>query len=635
RRLTELYPDLEDRRLTERYTRALAGEISVLSTALHQYLLPFPPTMNEIGLSHMLQTVRIAPLHEGTEVVGTITIIEDVTQRETQASILRRQQELDRLLSSSLAVLLQSNHPADEIAGIFASISPALGLDAYASFLLSADEQTLNFHTSSGFSPKQRDSVSVLRLNPEDQRALHGSIDGLELNIAGHAETLRKGGVRACCSFPLAVGDRTLGLLSFASYEHATIPPADVSVLARIARYVAIALDRSLRERDTVAASRAKDDFLAALSHELRTPLNPVLLVASDAAENADYPAEAREAFKLIEKNALLEARLIDDLLDLTRIEHGKLSLEMQLLDVHATLSDALTTIRADVKERGLTLEVALRAEHFLVTGDAARLQQVFWNILKNAAKFTSGSGVVTVSSAYDETTKTIVIEISDTGIGMDTSEVTRVFGAFAQGDHALRGRSHRFGGLGLGLAISRKLVDLHGGRIEASSAGKDKGSTFTIHLPVVRPISPSAGREGTQSTGRSQPRDALARGKRGRILVVEDHEPTRVALTHLLQRRGFEIASAASATAALREAAQHPFDLVLSDIGLPDSDGFTLMRELRDRHGLKGVALTGYGMEEDLVRSNAAGFFAHLTKPINAKVLDRTLESVFSNPTA
>ncbi|MEO6005665.1 MAG: ATP-binding protein [Opitutus sp.] len=631
RHLNDVYPDIAERRLTERYMQALAGEISVLSTALHKYLLPFRVTVAESSLPHMLQTVRIAPLRQGGEVVGTITIIEDVTQREFQAGILRRQQELDRLLSSSLATLLQATNPADEIPGIFSTISPPLGLDAYVSYLLSADEQMLQLNAASGISAKQREPITTLALSAADRSKLQTDVTSGALNIEILSDALERMGVKSRCSLPLVVGNRVLGMVCFGSYERGAIASADVNILARIARYIAIALDRWMRERHTVAASHAKDDFLAALSHELRTPLNPVLLVASDAAENPEYPEEAREAFRLIEKNALLEARLIDDLLDLTRIEHGKLSLEIQKLDVHGVLSDALTTVRSEVRERGLNLTVNLRAEPRTVMGDAARLQQVFWNIVKNAVKFTPSGGEISVTAVCDELTRTVVIEVTDTGIGMDASEVGRVFGAFSQGDHALRGRSHRFGGLGLGLAISRKLVDLHGGKIEATSAGKDQGSTFTIYLPLA-PTDATV--DGSPSEIGPPPAKAgSAPGFRHdgvRILLVEDHEPTRTALERLLERRGCNVISARTSTAALHEAARHRFDLVLSDIGLPDGDGFALMEQLRERHGLKGIALSGYGMEEDLIRSNAAGFFAHLTKPINAKVLNRTLDSAF-----
>jgi signal transduction histidine kinase len=422
-----------------------------------------------------------------------------------------------------------------------------------------------------------------------------------------------------------------MGMVAFGSYNRAVITPGDLGVLSRIARYVAIALDRVRREQDTVIASRAKDDFLAALSHELRTPLNPVLLVASDAMANPAYPAEAREAFGVIEKNALLEARLIDDLLDLTRIEHGKLGLEIQKLEIHSVLRDAVRTMQAEVKDTNTSIELDLSPLPHYVIGDSGRMQQVFWNILKNAVKFTPGGGKILVTSVSDAQTKMVSIQIADPGIGMDPPELTRIFDAFKQGDHAVRGRSHRFGGLGLGLAISRKLVEMHAGRIEATSAGKGHGSTFIISLPLLS-VEKVAGADVSppKSTlpGVSESRAPF--GMARRILLVEDHAQTRATLNSLLIRRGYEVVAVASAQEAMDAAQKYEFALVLSDIGLPDIDGFVLMRTLRDRHGLKGIALTGYGMEEDLARSNDAGFVTHLTKPISVSVLDRALEQVF-----
>jgi signal transduction histidine kinase len=630
--LGELYPELEGRRLLERYRRALAGEVNVLSTALHKYLLPLAATDPGIGHANMLQTVRIAPLHEEDTVVGTVTVIEDVTQREVHAAILRRQQELDRLLSIALATLLQTNDPAKEMSLIFAMVSPVLGLDTYMTYALDRDGKGLRLGESGGLSRKHRELLSSIPFLPVEAQAPGEPLASRQLDIEAHVHVLRELGLGAHCSLPLVVGDRVLGLLSFASYLESAFPVGDVAVLERIARYVAVAMDRTLREREMVAALRAKDDFLAALSHELRTPLNPVLLVASDSAGNFSFSSEAREAFRLIEKNAVLESRLIDDLLDLTRIEHGKLSLEMEFLDLHDVLKDALANVRPDIDDQHVLLHVKLESDTHSVIGDSSRLQQVFWNVLKNAVKFSPHAGQIWVTSAYDRPSNTIVVRIRDTGIGMDEKEIGRVFKAFAQGDHATHGRSHRFGGMGLGLAISRKIIELHSGRIEATSEGKNRGSTFVISLPAAE-VDPNAGAlpvnaaelEESGATAKRAP------GAANKILLVEDHEPTRVSLTRILRRRGYEVVAVASATDALREASIHKVDVVLCDIGLPDSDGFSLMQSLREQYGLKGIALTGYGMEEDIVKSGKAGFFTHLTKPIRTKVLDAALERVLA----
>jgi signal transduction histidine kinase/CheY-like chemotaxis protein/PAS domain-containing protein len=633
RPLTEIYPDLGEPRL-KRFLSALTGEISVLSAALHQHLLPLPLVTRETEVTHMLQTARISPLVEEGEIVGTIAIVEDVTQREVQAGILHRQQELDRLLSEALSILMRSEDPARDVADVFPLLLPALGLDVYLSYLMGASRKTLHLNVAGGVTPAQREGLATVAVAADDFAPHPGSESILAGTIRLHEASLAAIGLKSTYCFPLSIGQRMIGLVSFGSYEEKRLPPGDEMVLSRVAQYVAIALDRSMRERDILAASRAKDDFLAALSHELRTPLNPVLLLASDCAGNRDYPQEAREAFRVIEKNALLEARLIDDLLDLTRIEHGKTSLERQRVDLHSVLADALVTIRAESGARDREIQVELQAQPSVVQGDAARLQQVFWNLLKNAIKFTPAGGCIRVLSNHDPDLQEIAIQISDTGIGLSPDEVERIFGAFVQGEHAASGRGHRFGGLGLGLAISRKLVELHGGRIRAASDGRNRGATFTVTLPTA---SPALSREAPfLSFTETRPPMEASKGAnepvRQRLLLVEDHEPTRVPLARLLERRGFGVCAVGSATEALAEADRQLFDLVLSDIGLPDGDGFSLMKELRDLHHLKGIALTGYGTEDDIARGREVGFVAHLTKPIGIVELDRTLASAFSH---
>lgn len=248
------------------------------------------------------------------------------------------------------------------------------------------------------------------------------------------------------------------------------------------------------RARDAaLAASRAKDEFLATLSHELRTPLNPVLLVASDAAADESLSAEVREMFQGIVKNVQLEARLIDDLLDLTRITRGKLALDLHPLDVHTVLTDALGAVAGEARRKGIELRLELRAVETTVAADSVRLQQVFWNILNNAIKFTPPGGHVSVTTI--STGEEIKIALADTGLGLTADEIARIFKPFTQGDHASGNRSSPFGGLGIGLAISRLLVERHGGHISATSPGRSQGATFTIVLPLVASASrPSPG---------------------------------------------------------------------------------------------------------------------------------------------
>lgn len=371
----------------------------------------------------------------------------------------------------------------------------------------------------------------------------------------------------------------------------------------------------------TVAGSRAKDDFLAALSHELRTPLSPALLLASEAAANPDLPPQVRADFEAIRKCVELEARLIDDMLDITRISYGKLKLQLQPAGVHAILRDAISTVRAEIERKKIALTLKWKAKKEIVLGDAARLQQVFWNVLKNAVKFTPENGIISIDT---ETVRSqLVIKITDTGIGMSAEEIGRIFESFSQGAHT------GFGGLGLGLTISRKLVELHNGSIRASSDGQGHGATFIVELPLAR-------KQGKLPlTAKTMPPVQLALPALQKaapsvsILLVEDHEPTRAALAHLLLRRHYQVQTAASLFEARALADKQNFDLLISDLGLPDGSGCDLMREFQTQHPMKGIALTGYGTEGDIARSNNAGFIAHLTKPVDVESLENTLARV------
>jgi signal transduction histidine kinase len=377
------------------------------------------------------------------------------------------------------------------------------------------------------------------------------------------------------------------------------------------------ALRRS--EAQAMAASRAKDDFLAALSHELRTPLNPVLLLASEAAARPTLDPEVRETFQTIATNVALEARLIDDMLDLTRITHGKLVLEMRPVDIDVILRHALSLAGAEIEKKEIRLSVRLEASRHVVEGDEVRLKQIFWNVIENAAKFTPPGGEITVETAELPEGDALVIRVTDNGIGMTEGELSRIFEAFSQGDHARQGGNHRFGGMGLGLAISQVMAKRHQGLISASSPGRNKGTTFTIQLPL-------APNQAVPEGDRKKPAPREKRGRSCRILLVEDHKSTSAALSNLLTRRAHRVVAAATLAEARAAAEREDFDILISDIGLPDGNGYELMSELGNRNGLVGIALSGYGMPMDVSRSQAAGFVTHLVKPVSIEMLDNAL---------
>jgi CheY-like chemotaxis protein len=350
----------------------------------------------------------------------------------------------------------------------------------------------------------------------------------------------------------------------------------------------------------------------------LRTPLTPVLLCATALEQEPGIEPELRRQFGMMRRNVELEARLIDDLLDLTKIAHGKLRLvKSELVDVHSLLLHTKQIVGNEAPEKAIHLEFDLIASEHHVGGDAARLHQVFWNLIKNAIKFTPAGGRVTVRTGNPAPGQ-IAITVDDTGIGIDAPTLPIIFRAFEQGEAR---ELQPLGGLGLGLSISKAIVELHGGTINAESAGLGFGATFTIELATVLPF-PTAQIAEPKPHSRTKPHHF-------RLLVVEDHEPTRAVLARLLRRNGHDVLTACTMKGGLLLASTHSFDLIISDLGLPDGSGVDLMRQLAKTHGLRGIALSGYGMPEDRLKTQQAGFLAHLVKPINFDQLHRVLEGI------
>jgi PAS domain S-box-containing protein len=362
-------------------------------------------------------------------------------------------------------------------------------------------------------------------------------------------------------------------------------------------------------------ANQAKDDFLASLSHELRTPLMPAMLAASYLAEHQGLSPEFREEVETILRNVRLEAQLIDDLLDVTRITRGKIEVHHEVADVHRLVQNALEIVRNDISKKQIALAIDLAAAHHVIWADPVRIQQVFWNVMNNAVKFTPEKGRISIRSQNEG--KQFVFAIKDTGIGIEPEVQARIFEPFHQGERSI---TRRFGGLGLGLTISKTLLDLHGGLISVESKGKNQGTTFRVFLELLlEPIEASA--DGTSRT--------MSASKKLRLLLVDDHSDTRIVLSRLLSKTGHEVVTADSAQSALEILNGHRFDALISDIGLPETSGYELVREAKRRQPLKGIALSGHGMDEDVRRSVDAGFDHHLTKPINFQELESVLEKI------
>jgi len=319
----------------------------------------------------------------------------------------------------------------------------------------------------------------------------------------------------------------------------------------------------------------------------------------------------------IIRRNIELEARLVDDLLDLTRINQGKLEIQSSTINLHETIEHAVEMCRSQTQQKGSELTVSLEATEHYIRGDGARLTQVFWNLILNAAKFTPAEGKILVRT-FNPAPGRVRIEVSDNGIGIEPGMITRIFEPFQQGGTST---TRRYGGLGLGLSVAKGFVLAHGGNITASSPGKDKGSTFTIELATTVP--PAAPKVASDSTKAPEV-------KRLRILLAEDHEDSLAALERLLARWGHEVKTATTVAEAVEVMSTFEADLLLSDIGLPDGTGIDLLEQVRKIREVKAIAMSGYGMEADLKLTKHAGYLDHLIKPISADRLKEAIARLF-----
>ena len=420
---------------------------------------------------------------------------------------------------------------------------------------------------------------------------------------------------------PLTTRGRTIGAISLVSADSGRhYDQTDLTLAEDLAHSIAASVDNARLYREAQEANRLKDEFLAVLSHELRTPLNSMLGWVTLLRTRKFDEAKTSKALETIERNARSQLQMIEELLDVSRIIRGKLQLNLRQVDLISVVETAVDTLRPSAEGKGIKLETVVDLAVGFVSGDADRLQQVVWNLLSNAIKFTPSNGCVEVRlNRVDDKAQ---IQVSDTGIGIAPEFLPYVFERFRQ-ENSSTTRSH--GGLGLGLAIVRNLVELHGGKVSAESAGIDKGATFTVQLPLINSQEiTSRDLKKSTSSGALNSKSLKSKTLKGlRILVVDDEPDAREVMTNVLEEFGAEVTAKDSVRQALEVLELQLPDILVSDIGMPTQDGYSLISQWRLREGTSGkhlpaVALTAYASEQDRERALAAGFDLHIVKPVN-----------------
>ena len=472
---------------------------------------------------------------------------------------------------------------------------------------------------------------------------LHGTLDlGENSSYAHDADHLRVVRALGFCSamvVPLMARDRILGTVSFAcGPSERRFARADLDIAQRLVERAAIAIDnaRLFREADSArreaeAANRTKDEFLATLSHELRTPLSAIAGWVYLLRQGRLDAATATKAYESIERSAQAQTQLVEDLLDVSRIVSGKLRLDLLPISLGNTVMAAADTVRPAARAKHIDFQMDVKPAATPVLGDSQRLQQVVWNLLSNAIKFTSDGGTVRVGVEEDGEIAEVVVK--DNGIGIAPEFLPFVFQRFRQADSTT---TRRYNGLGLGLALVRHLVEMHGGTVQVESEGVGRGTTFRVRLPLVAlpleeapagPIPPGAPAERARTEG-----DATTILEGVRVLLVDDEPDALVVAEEVLARAGAEVRTADSAVMAVAILEQWQPHALVCDIGMPNEDGYALIERIRAGYpgwSAPAIALTAYARDADRMRTAAAGFLAHLTKPVHAETLCEVVRGV------
>jgi PAS domain S-box-containing protein len=587
--------------------------------------------LNATGM-RMPMSISLSPIRDvyGT-VVGSSLIARDISERERSDRALRqRLRQLDVLSQAGQALILGEPDAAPLRRELFERLAAAVGCDLQLDYGVNDASGELVLLSTLGLTTAlaaevaaQPPADTLCGFAAEQRKPL--VVNYLQSSELSQTRWLRASGARCFAGFPLLAQGRLHGVAAFASRKRDELGEGDLGVIRTVCDQVSAMLERvrlveelHANERSLRRADRAKDDFIATLAHELRNPLAPIRnavgIMRHGEQATAQQLAWCRD---IIERQVAQMTRLLEDLLDVSRVTRNKIELRRERIDLMRAVEQALEASGPLIESRQQRLALELVSEPIILYGDLTRLTQVFSNLLNNAAKYTDVGGQITLTVETNENKARV--RVRDTGIGIEARHLPQLFDMFAQLAPAL---DRAGGGLGIGLALTRGLVELHGGTIDAYSAGAGRGSEFVVALPIVTAQRPG---EGAVTGSGEAAEDPPAR----RLLVVDDNADAAQTLTALLSLHGQEVRAAFSAEEALQVVQEWPPDVAVLDIGLPDLNGYELCRRIRGQpwgaHPLL-IACTGWGQQEDIECAHEAGFDFHLVKPVDPNAVLRLL---------
>lgn len=568
-------------------------------------------------------SLSIAAIRDDAErIVGCSLIARDIGERKrAEQALHKRMRQLDLLSQAGQALILGDAGEASAMpTELFDRVRLAIGCELCLSYEL-GEGDTLRLVAATGLSRAGRQAMATVPIDGPlcglaARRRAPLIVEDLQAAPLPEAQRLRDEGVCCYAGFPLVAHGEVLGVAAFGSTTRSRFREGDLQVIQTVCDQASAMLERNrliealhARERSLRLADRRKDDFIATLAHELRNPLAPIRNAVDILRRRGLDDPQLEWCRSVIQRQVTQMTHLLEDLLDVSRVTRNKIELRRERVALERVIDEALETTQPLIRAQPHALRVDLPPEPVVVFGDPTRLTQVLANLLNNAAKYTDPGGRITLEARVDG--DEVAIRVSDNGIGIDAAQLARVFEMFSQLEPALE-RSR--GGLGLGLSLSRGLVELHGGRLEADSEGVGRGSTFTVTLPIVHAAPDPA-------VGHAPAREATS----VRVLVVDDNADAAQTLATMLELQGMDSRAVYGGREGLEVAEQWRPEVVVVDIGMPDMNGHEFVRRLRAQpwgEALLAIACTGWGQNEDRARARAAGFDHHLVKPIEPEAI-------------